>query len=109
MALSEGRGWRAASVFISRGATGLRPPKGHMETVNNFGFGPQAGEGSLPRRCILTERCDRIHAKIRHVCATPPIPNPEPLTPSFAGRRTSLTRPNGVVAQTSAFEVCGSS
>ncbi len=25
------------------------------------------------------------------------------------GRRTSLTRPNGVVAQTSAFEVCGSS
>ncbi len=47
IALSEGRGWTAAGVFTSRRGTGLRPPKGRLGTVNDLGFGPQAGEGLL--------------------------------------------------------------
>ena len=32
-------------VFISRGETGLRPPKGTAKSEKDIGFGPQAGEG----------------------------------------------------------------
>ncbi len=54
MALSEGRGWTAAGVFTSRGGTGLRPPEGHLGAVNDFSFGPQAGEGSVWSKLMST-------------------------------------------------------
>jgi len=42
-----GKGWPVASVFFSRGGSGLRPPKGYGGSGRTACYYPQAGEGVL--------------------------------------------------------------